>query len=199
MLPFPELENRRSGSRRVSERRPEVASGRKVGRVVFTEADIERRVAELGEEIGDHYRDGELLVLGLLKGSFIFLADLVRKIPRPHAVDFLIAASYGDASTSSGEVELLYDAETDLEGKYVLLVEDIVDSGNTLNRVGRLLRKRKPRTVEACTLLHKHLAAELELVPRFVGFDAPREFLVGYGLDHAEDYRHLPYIASIED
>ena len=170
-----------------------------MGRVVFTEADIERRVAELGEEIGDHYRDGELLVLGLLKGSFIFLADLVRKIPRPHAVDFLIAASYGDASTSSGEVELLYDAETDLEGKYVLLVEDIVDSGNTLNRVGRLLRKRKPRTVEACTLLHKHLAAELELVPRFVGFDAPREFLVGYGLDHAEDYRHLPYIASIED
>lgn len=183
----------------MSARRPEVASGRNVARVVFTEADIERRVAELGEEIGDHYRDGELLVLGILKSSFIFVADLVRKIPRPHEIDFLIAVSYGDASTSSGKVELLYDAETALEGKHVLLVEDIVDSGNTLNRIGRLLRKRNPKTVEACTLLHKHVAAELELVPRFVGFDAPPEFLVGYGLDHAEDFRHLPYIASIED
>ncbi|MCH7475963.1 MAG: hypoxanthine phosphoribosyltransferase, partial [Gemmatimonadetes bacterium] len=104
-----------------------------MARVVFTEADIARRVAELGEEIGGHYRDGELLVLGILKSSFIFVADLVRKIPRPHEIDFLIAASYGDASTSSGKVELLYDGETALEGKHVLLVEDIVDSGNTLN------------------------------------------------------------------
>lgn len=170
--------------------------GRDIVEVVFSEEVIAARVAELGREIGDYYTEGELLIIGLLKGSFIFLADLVRRIPRPLEVDFLVASSYGGGKTP-GEVRLLYDPETRLEGKHLLLLEDIVDSGNTLNRVSRLIRERRPRSLESCTLLHKRVAPPLLVEPRFVGFDAPREFLVGYGLDHAEDFRHLPFIASI--
>ena len=144
------------------------------------------------------YPDGELLVLGLLKGSFIFLSDLVRHINRPIHVDFLVASSYGDGTVSSGTVRLLYDPETELEGKHILLVEDIVDTGRTLNRLMKVLGERRPASLEICALLHKHIAEELEYETRFVGFDAPHEFLVGYGLDHAEDFRHLPYIASLE-
>ena len=125
--------------------------------------------------------------------------ELVRQIRRPHHVDFLVASSYGAGTTSSGDVRLVYDPETRLEGKHILLVEDIVDSGNTLNRIGRLLKTRKPESLEACALLHKRIAGHLEVEPRFVGFDAPKAFLVGYGLDHAEDFRHLPVIASIPE
>ena len=159
---------------------------------------ILKRVGELGAEITRSYPDGELLVLGLLKGSFIFLSDLVRHIERPLQVDFLVASSYGDAMESSGIVRLLYDPETELEGKHILLVEDIVDSGRTLNRLIELLAERNPRSLEICALLHKHLISAEELPTRFVGFDAPHEFLVGYGLDHAENFRHLPYIASLQ-
>ncbi len=179
--------------------RPAGTGGRSIGAVIFDERTIAQRVSELGVEIAQHYRDGDLLVMGLLKGSFIFVADLVRKIPRPHEVDFMIAASYGTGFRSSGDVQVRYDPETAVEGKHVLLVEDIIDSGNTLNRVSLLIRRRNPRTVEACTLLHKRVAKDLEVEPRFVGFDAPRDFLVGYGLDHAEDFRHLPFVASIEE
>ena len=142
--------------------------------------------------------DGDLLVLGLLKGSFIFLADLVRQIERPLHVDFLVASSYGDATVSSGAVRLVYDPETNLEGKHILLVEDIVDSGRTLQRLMSLLKERNPRSIEICALLHKHIATELHHPTRFIGFDAPNEFLVGYGLDHAEDFRHVPYVASLQ-
>lgn len=173
-------------------------SGRALKRVAYDEATIAKRVAEMGEEITSAYPDGELLVLGLLKGSFIFLSDLVRHIRRPLQVDFLVASSYGDAMESSGIVRLLYDPETRLEGKHILLVEDIVDSGRTLNRLMELLGKRAPRSLEICALLHKHIADELKYETRFIGFDAPHEFLVGYGLDHAENFRHLPYIASLQ-
>ena len=156
-------------------------------------------IARDSDEIATSYATGELLVLGLLKGSFIFLGDLVRNIPRPLQVDFLVASSYGSGTASSGEVRLVYDPETLLEGKHILLVEDIVDSGNTLNRLVRLLRQRNPRSLEICALLHKRIAKDLELDARFVGFDAPPLFLVGYGLDHAEHYRHLPYIASLKE
>ncbi len=171
--------------------------GRAIAEVTFDAATIAARVTELGEEITHHYRDGELLVLGLLKGSFIFMSDLVRAIMRPHQVDFLVASSYGSGTTSSGAVQLVYDPETTLAGRHILLVEDIVDSGNTLNRLVRLLGQRRPRSLEICALLHKHLAPALALEPRFVGFDAPPQFLVGYGLDHAEDFRHLPFVASL--
>jgi hypoxanthine phosphoribosyltransferase len=173
-------------------------SGRALRRIAFDEETIAKRVAELGAEITAAYPDGELLVLGLLKGSFIFLSDLVRHIVRPIQVDFLVASSYGDAMESSGIVRLLYDPETRLEGKHILLVEDIVDSGRTLNRLMALLGKRAPRSLEICALLHKNIAAELEYETKFIGFDAPHEFLVGYGLDHAENFRHLPYIASLQ-
>ncbi len=172
--------------------------GREVKRIVYTEPQIAERVRELGDEITRFYPEGELLVLGLLKGSFIFLSDLVRQIRRSLQVDFLVAASYGDGTVSSGAVRLLYDPETTLEGKHILLVEDIVDTGRTLNRLLELLQQRNPRSLEICALLHKHIAGELRHPTRFVGFDAPNEFLVGYGLDHAENFRHIPYIASLQ-
>ena len=172
--------------------------GRDVKRIAYDAETIAKRVEELGAEITAAYPDGELLVLGLLKGSFIFLSDLVRHIHRPIHVDFLVASSYGDGMVSSGTVRLLYDPETELEGKHILLVEDIVDSGRTLQHLIGLLGDRKPTSVEICALLHKRIATELHHDTRFVGFDAPHEFLVGYGLDHAENFRHLPYIASLQ-
>ena len=171
--------------------------GTRLRSVVYDAAAIAARVAELGREITAAYPDGDLLVLGLLKGSFIFLSDLVRRIDRPLQVDFLVAASYGSGTVSSGDVRLLYDPETVLTGRHILLVEDIVDTGRTLNRLIALLRERRPQSLEVCALLHKHVAESLVLDARFVGFDAPRAFLVGYGLDHAENFRHLPYIASL--
>jgi hypoxanthine phosphoribosyltransferase len=172
--------------------------GRDVRRIAFDTDALRARVRELGAEITAAYPEGDLLVLGLLKGSFVFLADLVREIRRPLHVDFLVAASYGDAMVSSGNVRLVYDPETTLTGKHILLVEDIVDSGRTLHKLATLLGQRAPKSLEICTLLHKRIATELEMPVRFVGFDAPNEFLVGYGLDHAENFRHLPYVASLK-
>ena len=173
-------------------------SGRAVKRIAFDEAAIAKRVSELVRQITGAYLDGDLLVLGLLKGSFIFLSDLVRQITRPLQVDFLVASSYGEGMVSSGTVNLVYDPETELEGKDILLVEDIVDSGRTLNRLMAILKERQPRSLEICALLHKRIAEGLKYDAKFVGFDAPNEFLVGYGLDHAENFRHLPYIASLQ-
>ena len=171
--------------------------GRTVKSIVYHEATIAARVAELGLEITRAYPDGELLVLGLLKGSFIFLGDLVRKIERPLQVDFLVASSYGAGTTSSGQVRLLYDPETRLEGKHIVLVEDIVDTGNTLRRLLGVLKDRAPASLSICALLDKvEMHAAMPEV-RFVGFEAPVAFLVGYGLDHAEDFRHLPFIADL--
>jgi hypoxanthine phosphoribosyltransferase len=172
--------------------------GRAVKRIVYDADAIAQRVQALGDEISAAYPSGQLLVLGLLKGSFIFLGDLVRQITRPLQVDFVVAASYGEAMQSSGNVRLIYDPETELEGKHILLVEDIVDSGRTLHRLMELLGDRRPGSLEICALLHKHIASELRYPVKFVGFDAPHEFLVGYGLDHAENFRHLPYIASLQ-
>ncbi|MBI4541370.1 MAG: hypoxanthine phosphoribosyltransferase [Gemmatimonadetes bacterium] len=172
--------------------------GRELKRIVFTEQRIRERVRQMGEEIAAAYPpDEELLVLGLLKGSFIFLADLVRQIRRPLQVDFLSAASYGGATVSSGDVRLLYDPEASLQGRHVVLAEDIVDSGNTINRLVPLLQARSPCSLEICALLHKRLTTHLAREPRWVGFEAPREFLVGYGLDFSENFRHLPFIASL--
>ncbi|HEX7118510.1 MAG TPA: hypoxanthine phosphoribosyltransferase [Longimicrobiales bacterium] len=172
--------------------------GRELERIVFSQERIARRVAEMGRDIAGAYPAGEdLLVLGLLKGSFIFLADLVREITRPLHVDFLVASSYGSGTVSSGEVRLLYDPEASVEGRHVLLVEDIIDSGTTLNRLIPLLEGRRPRSLELCALLHKRVARNLVKEPRWVGFDAPEEFLIGYGLDFSEDYRNLPFIASL--
>ena len=172
--------------------------GRRVKRVAFSADQIATRVQELGDEVSDAYPNGDLLVLGLLKGSFIFLSDLVRQVRRPLQVDFLVASSYRADTVSSGHVNLVYDPQAELEGRHLLLVEDIVDSGRTLSRVIEVLSERKPASIEVCALLDKHHATHLTHPPRFIGFDAPNEFLVGYGLDHAENFRHLPYIASLE-
>lgn len=175
----------------------ERTGGEVLRRVVYSPEQIARRVGELGEAITRHYEGSDgVLLLGLLKGSFVFLADLVRTIRLPVQVDFLVASSYGHGTSSSGNVRLLYDPDTDLAGRHVILVEDIVDSGTTMNRLVPLLETRGPRSLEICALLHKRLTV-LEREPLWVGFDAPREFLVGYGLDHAENLRHLPFIASL--
>jgi hypoxanthine phosphoribosyltransferase len=164
--------------------------------VVFSEETIRSRVAELGREITAAYPDGDLLVIGTLKGSFVFLADLVRRIDRPLQVDFLVASSYGKGTVSSGEVQLVYQPATPLTGRHILLVEDIIDSGRTLASLVERLRSRDPRSLAICALLDKRIATPLPET-RFVGFVAPTRFLVGYGLDHAEDFRHLPYIAEL--
>lgn len=165
--------------------------------IVYSEKAIARRIREMGREITETYGEGvDLLVLGLLKGSFIFLADLVRSIELSLQVDFLMVSSYGGETVSSGHVQLRYDPNATLEGKSVIVVEDIVDSGTTLNRLIPLLQERGPESLEICALLHKRLC-DLVKEPRWVGFEAPPQFLVGYGLDFGEKFRHLPYIASL--
>ncbi len=168
-------------------------------RVVFSTEEIATRVEELGAEIDAFYPDGEkLLVIGLLRGAFMFVSDLVRAIERPEVdVDFLTAGLYGDTTDSTREVRVISDPQSSVTDRHVLLVEDIVDSGKTLNRIGDALRRHSPRSLEVCTLLHKRLADDLRYEPRWVGFDAPSDWLVGYGLDHAQRYRHLPFIAAI--
>lgn len=172
------------------------SGGRPLGRVVYSATAIARRVAELGAEItAAHPPENDLLLLGVLKGAFVFMSDLARHIRRPLHVDFLVASSYGAGTTTSGKVELLYGPRTPLEGRHIIIVEDIVDSGTTLNRLCPEFIARGAASLEICALLHKRIADDLEPEPRWVGFDAPNEFLVGYGLDHAEDFRQLPFIA----
>lgn len=179
---------------------PEVTSrtgGKPVKQVIFEADQIAARVTELGQELTRAYPEGDLLLIGLLKGSFLFLADLVRQVERPLAVDFIVASSYGDGTVSSGNVRLLYDPEIDLAGKHVVLVEDIVDSGNTLRKLLALLQSRSPASLAVCALLDKVQMHPPFAELRFVGFEAPNAFLIGYGLDHAEQYRHLPFIADL--
>lgn len=172
--------------------------GLEVRKTTYSEEEIARRVGEMGREITAFYPKGDdLLLLGLLKGSFIFMADIVRHIARPLHVDFLVASSYGTGTVSSGDLRLLYDPEANLKDRHVLLVEDIVDSGHTMNRLIPMLETRAPKSLEIVALLHKHVAENLVKEPKWIGFDAPREFLVGYGLDHSENYRNLPFIASL--
>lgn len=163
--------------------------------VLYDEITVQRRVAALGAQITAAYPEGDLLVIGALKGSFIFLADLVRHIHRPLHVDFVVASSYGSGTVSTGEVRLLYEPTAPMAGRHILVVEDIIDSGRTLASLVKRLRSRGPASLAICALLDKRIAPPVPEV-RFTGFAAPMKFLVGYGLDHAEDLRHLPYIAE---
>lgn len=169
-------------------------------RVVFSAEQIAMRVEKLGRVIDAHYpADADLLVLGLLKGAFVFVSDLVRAIGRPRVqIDFVIAALYGDGMDASREVRLVHDPESAIEGRHVLLVEDIIDTGKTLTRICELLRRKSPRSLEVCSLLHKRQAGAEVIEPRWIGFEAPGDWLVGYGLDLGERYRHLPFIAAID-
>jgi hypoxanthine phosphoribosyltransferase len=178
----------------------EVAEGYPaITRIVFAEDEIAARVQELGREINGFYPpEEELLVIGLLKGAFVFTSDLVRALDRRSLnVDFITAALYGRGTDPSRDVEIVQDLTSPVAGRHVLLVEDVVDSGKTLNRIGDVLAGRSPRSLEVVAMLHKRIATDLRYEPRWVGFDAPPEWLVGYGLDLGERYRHLPYVAAV--
>ncbi|QHM76642.1 Hypoxanthine phosphoribosyltransferase [Mixta theicola] len=167
--------------------------------VMISEAEIRNRIAELGQQITEHYRDSgsDMVLVGLLRGSFMFMADLCRTIDVSHEVDFMTASSYGSGMSSTRDVKILKDLDEDIRGKDVLIVEDIIDSGNTLSRVSEILRLREPKSLAICTLLDKPSRREVEVKVDYVGFSIPDEFVVGYGIDYAQRYRHLPYIGKV--
>lgn len=159
---------------------------------------IAARVEGLAREISAHYADTEkLVVVGLLRGSFIFIADLVRELDLPVEVDFMEASSYGNATESSREVRILKDLRGEIEGRDVLVVEDIVDTGHTLRHVLDILGTRHPRRIEVCALLNKPSRRETDVKARWVGFDIPDRFVVGYGIDYAQRNRNLPHIGAV--
>lgn len=159
---------------------------------------IAARVEALAREISDHFADTDkLIVVGLLRGSFVFIADLVRELDLPVEVDFIEASSYGDSTESSREVRILKDLRGKIEGRDVLVVEDIVDTGHTLRHVLGLLRARKPKRLETCALLNKQIRREVEVGARWIGFEIPDEFVVGYGIDYAQRNRNLPHIGKV--
>jgi hypoxanthine phosphoribosyltransferase len=169
-----------------------------LGEVLVTSEDLQRRVAELGAEISRDYEGRSLLLVGVLKGAVFFLSDLMRYIEGPVEVDFMAVASYGSATDSSGVVRILKDLDASIEDRDVLIVEDIVDSGLTLQYLLRNLGSRNPRTLEVCALLTKPERRKVDLPVRYVGFEIPNRFVVGYGLDYAERHRNLPFVAVLE-
>ena len=170
-----------------------------LGEVLVSAEQLQQRVAELGEQISRDYAGRPLLLIGVLKGAVFFLSDLMRYIDGPVEVDFMAVASYGSATDSSGVVRILKDLDAPIEGKDVLIVEDIVDSGLTLNYLLRNLRGRNPRSLEVCALLVKPGRRKIDLPIRYVGFEIPNRFVVGYGLDLDQRYRNLPYVAAIQE
>jgi hypoxanthine phosphoribosyltransferase len=175
-----------------------VSSEPGLGEVLVTAEDLKSRVLELGEEISRDYAERPLLLVGVLKGAVFFLSDLMRCIDVPVELDFMAVASYGSATDSSGVVRILKDLDASIEGRDVLIVEDIVDSGLTLQYLLRNLGSRNPRTLEVCALLTKPERRKVDLPTRYVGFEIPDRFVVGYGLDYAERYRNLPFVAVLE-
>ncbi|MCB9750084.1 MAG: hypoxanthine phosphoribosyltransferase [Myxococcales bacterium] len=169
-----------------------------IERVILSAQQIQRRVAELGQQIAEDYRGRDLLVVGVLCGSFPFIADLVRTMNLPLAIDFMAVSSYGNRTSSSGVVRILKDLNSSIAGRHVLLVEDIVDSGQTLRYLVDNLQTRRPASLEICTLLDKQEARTVDINTLYVGFDCPNEFVVGYGLDYAGSYRNLPYIGVLK-
>jgi len=166
--------------------------------ILITEQEIKDRVAQLGKQISEHYQESDNLVMvGLLRGSFVFMADLARVITVNHTVDFMTASSYGNNMESSRDVHILKDLDDNIEGKDVLLVEDIIDTGNTLSKVLQVLGLREPNSISICTLLDKPTRREVTVDVRWVGFEIPDEFVVGVGIDYAQKYRHLPYIGKV--
>ncbi len=163
-----------------------------VERILVPAADIAERVKALGAQISKDYQGQEILVVGILKGSTIFLADLVRQIDLPLAIDFVAISSYGNATSSSGVVRILKDLEESIEGRHILVVEDIIDTGLTLNYLLKNLQSRKPASVKVCALLDKPSRRKVDVSIDYLGFTIPDEFVVGYGLDFNERYRNLP-------
>ena len=169
-----------------------------IGEILVQQDELAHRVKALGEQISQDYPEGNLLLVGVLKGAMFFLSDLMRRLDSGCEVDFMAVASYGSSTDSSGVVRILKDLDASIEGRDVLIVEDIVDSGLTLSYLLRTLKARNPASVEVCALLTKPDRREVDLPIRYTGFEIPNRFVIGYGLDHAERFRNLPYVAALE-
>jgi len=170
-----------------------------IGEILIDEETLAARVAELGAEVSADYEGRELLLIGVLKGAVFFMADLMRHLTVACEVDFMAISSYGDATDSSGIVRILKDLDISIEGRDVLVVEDIIDSGLTLSYLIRNLESREPASLEVCALLTKPSRREIDVRVRYVGFEIPNKFVVGYGLDFAERYRNLPYVGVLDE
>jgi hypoxanthine phosphoribosyltransferase len=170
-----------------------------IGDILVESEELQNRVRELAAEISRDYADRDLVLIGVLKGAVFFLSDLMRQLDVPCEVDFMAVASYGSATKSSGVVRILKDLDAVIEGRDVLIVEDIVDSGLTLQYLLRNLGARNPRSLEVCALLTKPQRRKVHLPTRYVGFEIPNRFVIGYGLDHQEHYRNLPYVAALKE
>lgn len=166
--------------------------------ILLTEEQLKTRVKELGEAITADYADKEIVLISVLRGSYIFMADLSRAIDRPCTIDFMSVSSYGKGTTSSGQVQITKDLSEEIEGKHVLVVEDILDSGNTLFYLLQILQARKPASIRLCTLLDKPERRVRDIKADYSGFTVPDAFVVGYGLDYAEKYRNIPYIGILK-
>jgi hypoxanthine phosphoribosyltransferase len=170
-----------------------------IGEVLVPSDDLQRRVAELGAEISRDYEGRDLVMIGVLKGAVLFIADLMRHLDVPCEVDFMAVSSYGSSTDSSGVVRILKDLDAPIEGRHVLIVEDIIDSGLTLQYLLRNLRARGPGSLEVCALLTKPARRRVELPIRYVGFEIPDRYVIGYGLDYAQRYRNLSYVAVLNE
>lgn len=171
-----------------------------IEKVVFSEEELKKRIAELGKEITEDYKDVKetIYCVGILKGAVVFYTDLVRNINLPVHFDFMIASSYGNGTESSGSVKILKDLDYDVEGKHLIIIEDIIDSGTTMNYLMKYFRERKPKSVKLCSLLSKPSRRTVDVNIDYCGYTVPDEFLVGYGLDCAEKYRNLSYIGVLK-
>ena len=166
--------------------------------VLFSQQQLEERVDQIAQEITRDYAGKEIVLISVLRGSFVFMADLCRRIDLPCTIDFMSVSSYGSGTSSTGQVQITKDLSGDISGKHILVVEDILDSGNTLSYLLKLLEQRKPASIRLCTLLDKPERRVLPVDVHYSGFTIPDAFVVGYGLDYAEHYRNLPYIGILK-
>ena len=174
-----------------------LSSGEQID-ILISEAEITARINDLSHDITAHYADTkQLVVVGLLRGSFVFIADLVRHLDLPVEVDFMTVSSYGNAMESSRQVRIIQDLETNIKGRDVLIVEDIIDTGHTLSQVIKILKTRMPKSLKICTLLNKPSRREVDVPIDWTGFDIPDEFVIGFGIDYAQQGRNLPHIAVV--
>jgi hypoxanthine phosphoribosyltransferase len=170
---------------------------RAVAEVLIDESTLQNRIAELGDELSNDYAGRDLLLIGVLKGAVFFMADLMRRLTVPCEIDFMAISSYGASTDSSGVVRILKDLDINIEERHVLVVEDIIDSGLTLSYLMRNLEARNPASLEICALMTKPERREIDVDVRYVGFEIPNRFVIGYGLDFAERYRNLPYVGIL--
>jgi len=171
---------------------------KKIDKILYNEKELSLKVKELGERISKDYLDKDLLVIGVLKGANVFLSDLIRKIEMPIEIDFMAVSSYGLSTESSGVVRIIKDLDSDIQDKDVLIIEDIIDTGLTLKYLYENLKSRNPKSLKICTLLDKPDRRKVDIKVDYIGYQIPDEFIVGYGIDYAEKYRNLPYIATLK-